>query len=382
MLFRSSYNIDAAALGSQVQVIGETVIETGSTQFDLNLKQLSLKKIASLIPDKSVKLKTGEVTSNLTVNFPGFAIPNATQGKGNLNLQQLKAIISPLKQPLKANLQLNLQGQTIKIEKGEASLGKVAAKLQGTVGWREGYNLQLALKPFRLEDLSTILPLSLPVKVAGEVESQLNLTGFLAQPQIKGTFKNTKDLLIEKTLFKEVSADFQTNLERATLTKLQIIPTAGGQLTGSGSIKIGLEQALKHKKDLNWEKMPFSLKLDGQLPAGQLLTLYYQLPTEFALGNLATQVQISGTISKPKANLKWQLSKAKLREAEGIQGQGEILLSDNNFLLRNTTITANQGTVDLTGNGSLVSKKWQANLWGSSLKLTPFLASEIGRAHV
>ena len=115
-----SYNIDAAALGSQVQVIGETVIETGSTQFDLNLKQLSLKKIASLIPDKSVKLKTGEVTSNLTVNFPGFAIPNATQGKGNLNLQQLKAIISPLKQPLKANLQLNLQGQTIKIEIGRA----------------------------------------------------------------------------------------------------------------------------------------------------------------------------------------------------------------------------------------------------------------------
>jgi hypothetical protein len=369
-----SYDVDAAVLGSQVQVVGETIIETGRTQVDISLKQFSLAEFAFLIPNQKLKLKAGEVASDLTVNFPAFTAASGTQVKGDFKLKQLAATISPLKEPIKANLQLNLQGQKVKIEQGKASLGKLNAQLQGTVGWQEGYDLKLAVKPFRLEDLSKTLALSLPLKVAGEVESQINLTGSLTEPRLKGTVKNTKNLQIERTLLKEVRADFQADLERAVLTKLQIMPSAGGQLSGSGVIKTGLKQALAAKKVWAWQKMPFSLKLNGQLPAGKLLNPYYRLPSEFALGNLATQGRVGGTLGKPQASLQWQLSDAKLRESQRIKGRGEILLSGANFLLRDTAIEANRGTINLKGGGSFANKRWQADLQANSLILTPFLA--------
>jgi hypothetical protein len=370
------YDIDATILNSQVNVKGETVLETGKTQAELAVKKLALAEIVALIPNSPIKLNKGQLDANLNFDLPSVDEVEKSSGQGNLNFQQIEAKIESIKAPLRVNLALNLQGQKVFIEQARASLGKVVdTRMTGEIDWEKGLNLNVRVNPVNLAHLFPTISVKLPIKVDGEVQANLQLRGQVEKPIVTGTISNTKPLLIEKTRLRQVNTLFQADLEQIVLKNLQIRPSAGGEIIGSGRLETGIGKALEEDKPItDLAKMPLLLNVRAQLLTEEVLAPYYRFPQDVTVGTLTAQGQVRGTLDKPVGFLKWQAPRAGVTRNVDVSGTGEVLLAGDNIVIRNTVLRTDEGTAFISGNGNLETKKWQTQVRANSFELTPFLA--------
>ena len=164
-------------------------------------------------------------------------------------------------------------------------------------------------------------------------------------------------------------------MAKIVLENVQINPVVGGNVTAEGTITTNIGDTLEQDREIDINSMPLAFSFVANLPTQELVTPYYQLPEQVAVGNLDARGQVGGTVDEnPQANVKWDLAKSNASNLEDIAGSGEATLADNNLALRDTQITYGDGKADVVADANLETKEWQANLDANSLNLTPFLS--------
>ena len=158
--------------------------------------------------------------------------------------------------------------------------------MDGQVDLDNGYALDAEILPFQLGSLPPGIIEPAPVNLAGEVTAQVKVRGAIKEPKVTGSINNTDTVTIDKTQFRQINTDFRADLAKVVLENLQIEPAAGGKIVAEGTVETNLRQAMGSDKPINATKMPIAFSFEADLPTQELITPYYQLPENVAVGNL------------------------------------------------------------------------------------------------
>ncbi|BAU66529.1 hypothetical protein STA3757_39340 [Stanieria sp. NIES-3757] len=368
------YDLDAAIEQAQAKIKGETIIASGQTNTKLQINDLVLTDVTSLIPNSPINLSSGKLNADLDINIPSLEEITAANIQGQVNLQNVQGEVENLSSSLEAKSQLNFGGKNAQVEDTQVNLGNLTANLKGTVDLQQGYNLNIDILPFSLSGLQKTFNTFSPVNLAGEVAAQLQLSGAIKEPLLTGTINNTKTLTVAQTQLKSVKANFAANLSEVVLKDLKAIPLAGGQIQGQGIIETKIKQSLEENRVIDAANMPLAFNFKATLPTEKIVAPYYSFPQEIAVNTFNTEGKIRGTLANPQANLQWQIPQASTTAVDNLSGSGKILFSDNQLLLNDTEILVGKGRLNLEGNANLNNQQWQTNIQASALALTPFLA--------
>jgi translocation and assembly module TamB len=360
------------------------------------IDNFALTDLNPIIPQLPVNLENGFLAGNLNIELPSFTeLPTVL---GTLGFRDIAVNGSQLPEKVLANGLLRFQGKKVKLEDIQGSVGAIAAEVSGQVDLDRGFDVAVDVNPFALNNLLEIVgvwspnplvgspnplvgspnPLS-PVLLDGDMAVNLQVTGPLQNPQVAGTVGTIGTTQIDAIAFTDIRADFSANLQQFTLTELRILPLAGGEITGSGEVK--LNQA--SPKDISLKDIQLAFDFGVQLPVDDIAAALKKpgfWPAELAIGTLSATAKIRGTADNPEANLNWRLPAAEVTIpnpnnslALGLSGFGEVILRDRIVRLRNTLLKLGDGSITLAGNGNLETKKWQASVAAASFTLDPFL---------
>ena len=371
-----SYNLDAKVADGTVRVVGATQLETKETKAQAKIQNVDLPQLAPLIP-VNVELNSGELNADLALDIPSFDELTDSVVKGTLSVQNVAGQTEQLADPIAADLELRFLGEEVRFEEAKVRLGDLVAQAQGLVNWQKqnGLNLDVNVSPFDVANLLKTLQFKSPVEVDGTLQLAIELEGSAEDPLLSGTLSSASRVQIDKLLFDRLNTKFSANLSQFVLDSFQAIPASGGQISGRGSIVTGLKEALEEGEEIDFTKMPLNLNVDARLPTEAIAAPYYRFPNQVSVGTLTAAGQVQGTIENPKAVLKWQAPQASAPSVENISGAGEVVLVNNQLLLRGTQLQTDRGgQINLSGSGNLETETWQASLLASSVSLSPFLA--------
>lgn len=372
-----AYDLDATIEKAKATIQGETQLQTGTTDTKLLVKDLALSDVATLLPNSPVEINTGRLNADLDINIPSLKEITAANIQGMVNLENVKGEATDINSSIAAESKLNFSDRNGEIKQTEASIGNIIAQVDGKVNLDQGYDLDLDVLPFQLASIPSGLTEQIPVNLAGEMKAEVKLRGAIKEPTLAGKIVNTQTVTLDKTPFKQINADFRADLTQVVLENVQLTPVAGGDITAQGIIQTNLKQVLGNKQAIDIAKMPLAFNFQADLPTEEIVSSYYPLPKEVAIGDFKAQGQVDGTVDNPKALVKWNIPKSNVKDIEDIAGSGKVILDDNNLSLGDTVITYGEGKADLEGKANLDSKQWQTNIDANSLNLTPFLAEEL-----
>ncbi|MEM7756834.1 MAG: translocation/assembly module TamB domain-containing protein [Cyanobacteria bacterium P01_A01_bin.40] len=366
-----AYDLDATVEKAKATIKGETKLKTGSTDTKLLVKDLSLADAATLLPNAPVNLDSGILNADLDINIPSFAEITAANIKGMVNLQNVAGEVTDLNAPVSAESKLNFSGRNADVKQAQATLGNVTAQVEGQVNLDTGYDLDVNILPFQLADLPNDLTEQIPVDLAGEVTAEVKLRGEIKDPQLTGKFNNTQTVTVAQTALEEINAEFRADLTQVVLENVQLTPVAGGNIIAEGTVATNLRQAFESKQGIDTTKMPLTFSFQADLPTEELVSPYYQLPEQIAIGAIQARGEVKGTAAQPEGLVKWNIADAKTTNVEEITGSGELVIAEQSLLLRNTKINYGDGIIDVTADTNLDSKQWEASLNANDLNLRP-----------
>lgn len=368
-----SYDLNATVLNNAIAIAGNTTIESGASQVELKVKQLSLQDLAGLFANSSIKPQKGIINANLNADFPSFSKIEQTQGQGTLSLQGIEAKIAPLKLPLKLNLDLNLQGQTVLVQQLRASMGQVSAQAQGRVNWQKGYDLDLTLNPVALTELPRTFRFNYPFPIKGKAGAKLKVLGKINEPTVTGIIQNTQPLQIDRTVIKGFRSTLQADLNQISLYNVLIQPAAGGEIVGQGRLQTDLQKSAQAQKTSDWSKMPLLFNFQAKLPTQPLLTPYYRSPNNVKLGAIAAQGRITGTFAQIKGEAKWRSPDLATLGQETLAGSGALRYVGQRLIVQDTVLKSASGQVKLAGIGDFKNQQGQVQLLANSFALSPLI---------
>ena len=369
---RLRYSITTAIAEGKTKLKGNTLLSSGQTQARVNVQNLALAElmplIKAVIPNIPANLQSGELDAKLKISLPSVKeIPDV---KGKAEFKGIQVQVNPLKEPVKASARLRFQGDRVRLEKTQGSYGAIEALVSGQVGWTKGFDLNVDVTPFSLAKLLKTVPVKSPVPVNGEMAAELSITGPIDQPEVIGKLRNTKVTTIDKVKLAQIQADLAGNFSQVVLTDFLVKPEAGGQITGRGQVKLASDQQGGSKP----QGMPLAFDFIAALPVDAIASPY-KLPSQITLGKLNAQATLRGNTQNPQGSLIWQapaLSTSSSKDI-GVSGAGELLLLNQNILLRNTKVKVGKGTITATGKGNLKTSKWEAAVVANAVPLDPFL---------
>jgi translocation and assembly module TamB len=369
------YDLDVTIAQAQVILRGYTRLDTGQTNTKLLVEDLSLAEVVALIPNLPINLSSGLLNADLDINIPSFEEIAAANIEGFVNLQGVEGEATDLKAPITGRSRLDFEGDDARVQDTQVTLADIVAQIQGTLNWRQGYNLSINVLPFSLTSIEQIAPGNLPVDLAGQMQAQMQLIGAIREPVLTGKINNTQTITLAQTQFKQVTADFTADLNQVVLESFQATPLAGGSITGKGIIETKIGASLADEEGtIDANTMPLSFDFQAQLPTKQILAPYYSLPEQISVGTLSAQGNAGGTLGQPDARLQWQIPQATTAGVENVSGRGTLLLEQQNILVRDTLLNIGQGTLNVEGNANLEQQTWQSGIAANRVPLTPFIA--------
>jgi translocation and assembly module TamB len=221
------YDLETEIGEARANIAGKTSTETGKTKTQILVQDLSLSKVISLLPNNlPINLQNGELNANLNINIPSFKKINNTRIQGTLNLQQIKVKTEQLDKPIKARSRLRFQGEKVKINNTQVSIGDIVARVDGRIDWEKGYDVDITVPSFALEKLLNIAPVRSRFNVTGAIKADLKLSGAITKPLLQGAIGNTQPITIAETKLNTVKAELAASLEKIVLEDLSIIPAA------------------------------------------------------------------------------------------------------------------------------------------------------------
>ncbi|ELR97337.1 translocation/assembly module TamB domain-containing protein [Gloeocapsa sp. PCC 73106] len=360
------YDLKSTIAAGEIEIQGNTILDTGKSQIQLQSDPLNLIPIFSLIPNNPITLNTGSLQADIEATIAPSETIEQTRGQGRISLENLQGNLNTNQETITADAEIIWAEQTIEIAQAQLSLGQLRGELTGLVDWQQGYQLQLTLDTIDIPELTASLGIELPVAIAGELDSQINISGPLEAPKLKGTLYNATPINIDRVTIGEISSNFEADLNQVKINDLVIRPTTGGELQLAGVLETSVGEAIAAKKTPDWRNMSLLFNLKSQLPLNQIYP-------DLALDNLKSSGLIQGTLANPSGKIQWQLTKGN----SDFQGQGEILLENQIINLYNTRIGVRDGYLDVNAIGDLKEQTWSAQLNSQNIPITPLLPPDL-----
>ncbi|MCW6038699.1 translocation/assembly module TamB domain-containing protein [Spirulina subsalsa FACHB-351] len=250
----------------------------------------------SFLAQLPLQIETGQVGGNFTVEIAGdpLNLDSLPQLNGLLTLDNLTLLLDDLKPNLTvAQGIIRLQGDRAQLEGLEATLGEIQAIIGGSLSPQTGFNLQGKIPTLTLPNLFQTFELTPPeFTLTGTLELEGQLTGPFNQGVITASARQTCPtrnklspaafcgLTLDQVRVQSLEADVTLHLgeERGILQRLEIIPTLGGKITGSGTLEWG-------------EPRTAFVQLSGVDLPSQRLARLYNLNLPLPLESLDIQAQ-------------------------------------------------------------------------------------------
>ncbi|MEH1804353.1 translocation/assembly module TamB domain-containing protein [Nostoc sp.] len=290
---RIAYDLNGQlARGGAVKISGETQTKAQQTNLKLQAQNLSASNISRLV-ELPIALQAGRIDADLGVKIQPKLSEIAVTGTATAN--QVTAKIPNIPQQVSNfNGRFIFQGQTVALENLNTNIGKVPIVAKGTISSQTGFNVSAQIKPVSAKNILNTLNVNSPVPASGEVQADIKVGGALQQPVVSGTVSNTKPIQVDRLQFKTVNTNFRLNVSenasQLTVSNLNLVPTAGGQITGSGQANLGAKDGVI-----------FNAQVSGV--SGDTLARSYGVNLPIAVGNVSAKAQITGSLAKQPLNL-------------------------------------------------------------------------------
>ncbi len=291
---------------------------------------LKAEDISRLIP-LPLELQAGRIDANLNVEISPIHPQELPNLMGTATFRDVTAQITPLPQKFtQANGGLRAKGKQITLENASAFYGKVFGLAQGTINIDDSFNLTAQVKSAPIPDLLDTLKVTLPVSVLGKVGASVKVIGKLAAPVVQGTLVNVSPLQVDKIDVANLKADFQLKGTSFSIINALVNPSAGGEITANGQIKLDQKPSLV--ADFIARNLP-----------GESLALSYGIKSPVPLG----KIQAKGTILGPADNVQTVVN-FQANEAL-FPTTGELIVDKTVVRLRNAKINLGSGTTIAQG---------------------------------
>ena len=275
--------------GGKFKLAGSRVRSTQETNLLVQGHRLDIKGFEHLI-NLPITFNQGKFDTNLEVSVKPNQLP---QFRGIVNLHQVNTYIDSIPHPLQIKGKLRLQGTKIKFDKVTTRFNSITGITEGELDLKTGYNLTVKTKPTSISQVFTALKQHKPtISLSGDIQGVLQIEGKLNNPQVYLAISNTKLSKIDKIEFKKIYAQFTVNKSALLLKQLEVVPTFGGAITGKGKVDIVAKDSAKFGK--------FIFNLQTSNLSGKTLAKIYQTDLLIKIGQLSSELIISGIVHKPE----------------------------------------------------------------------------------
>ncbi|MGA9379818.1 MAG: translocation/assembly module TamB domain-containing protein, partial [Phormidium sp.] len=167
----------------------------------------------------------------------------------------------------------------------------------------------------------------------------------------------TKQTQVDKLNFRDISTNFAFAPQTGELiiSNIQIVPMAGGKITGKGNAKLGQPGGV-------------ALDLQGQnLPGDAIAKIYnVNLPANINIGNVNAQTQVSGPVNNIRIATNFQAPQATYPLT------GQVTVNNGEIRLNNAIAQVPGGNVQASGR--IANNRWQATVQAAQLPVNSILA--------
>ena len=278
----------------KLDVSGEVRPEALDTDLKIKVSDIDVPEVVTELLDGKYKgqplpvaLEKGKVNANLDIAVRNAEL-SSIEGKASLNDLTTKLAEQPKLPAAETKAQLIFQGKEVRLDKFTTTVESLQVDATGTVNLDSGINLVAKTKPFTVEEAIKTAQLKqpLPVKVTGELQGAVQVTGTLQKPQITAVANSTKATTVDKVTFNRLQVGAKLLDNQIIVANLAATPQVGGQIASQGQIL--LNEA---------KQMVFNVGATN-LPTTTLAKLYgTDLP--LPVGNLSGQGKVFGSLNQP-----------------------------------------------------------------------------------
>lgn len=302
--------------------------------------------VRSFNQELPVDVTTGLLSGNATIESSAqepFTITGAATVKDST------VVVNGLPAPIKELTgQMRFQEQKIAFEDVSAEMGELAARAEGTLDFREGYDLQGQMDPFTVAQVTELFDVELPIETTGNFTADMAMTGPLGEPTVSAELMSQAQATIDQVDLAQLDATVIYQGGSLTLEQLIARPAAGGLLVGSGQYQFGQPGQL-------------TLSATGENLPADAIGQPYGLPEALTVGPVSLEANVSGPVGDLRGLVSWRAP------AGDYPARGNVEFAGNTLRFRDTTVVVAGGTV--TGGGSLVAGRWRADLQAQGIQL-------------
>jgi translocation and assembly module TamB len=347
------YNISGIiGTGGDIKIEGETLPQKLDTKLYLRGNNLLASEISKIMP-LPVELKAGRVDAETNIRVQPQQTPEVS---GAAIIRE--GIVQVPKMPLpftKAQGSIRFQATGVELEKVAAFYGKIPLLATGSIFKDKGYKLLAQVPGVTIPNFQDTLKIKSPFPVTGAMKADLQLTGEVTNPILRGKAVSIKPTRVDKVDFEKIGAQFEFTPTTALIAIKDIQGKAklGGDITGGGVIRLGTNPQLNFN---------YSAK---NVPADVYAKVYDSNPA-FNLGTVSGTGNLSGSPTAVQTSVKFLAPEAKY------PATGEIIIApDKSIAFRNVGVNLAGGNVKV--DGKMVNQRWIAIANLQQVSLEPFV---------
>jgi translocation and assembly module TamB len=340
-----------------LKINGHTNLSTLDTELYINGDYLSAVEVMPLIPNLPLRLDSGQLNCRLGLNLQETTV---LSWDGQAKFSNIHGYLGNLTQPISdASGQIKFSELQVALNDVKAVYGELPLKVNGTIDTKSDYDLAMSIPSLNLAHYINTLELKLPVPVSGSARTELQVTGPLQSPILSGLVVSTDPLKVDLIDVAAAQARFKLEAEgekqQLEITDITAEPVVGGLVYGRGNIQL-----------TEIPELGFYL-LGENLPGDAIAELYlgeYRVEKpSIKIGRINGSATVLGQVDKPTTIVKW-------RSPESMYpGRGEVTITKETTVLRNTIFQVGGGTVNVTGSMVPKEDRWQALLNAQNIEL-------------
>lgn len=334
----------------QIALEGQFLRSLQALKLNVQGQDLQASTIDRLVDLPALSFQSGQVSGNLTlVSQPDQPL----ELRGTAQVESANFQIPAVPRPFTdVSGLLRLQGRQLGFEQVKLNYGEIPGVIGGSIDFDEGYDLRGRIASVEADAVLQTLDISAPFPVAGLLQSDLQLQGPLAEPLLLGSVVTQRGAQIDRVPFAKVQGQFRLDGTELTFQNLQGTPTVGGQVTGSGRIRLGEEGGLVF--DFQGE----------DLPGDAIAQLYDISPENINFGRVNATAQLFGRPENLQTVLNWRAPNATY------PGQGEVAIAGDTIEIQRTTLQVAGGPVNVQA--TVRNGQYQGRVTGSGVQLRQF----------
>lgn len=317
-----------------------------------------------LVPELPVTLTGGVISSNVQGTFNASGEIDL---QGTAQFRDFGAQATGLPNQFQAGQgRLRFQGQNVQLEDTTLQFGDSVLSARGRIDLRnnvqDAYDLIIGSDSLDIATMLRDVNVQLPVDVEGQLAAVVQVSGPLEQPLITGTVNQASLIRVDRLELDAVGARFRLLPDTLEVNAIQVSPSEGGLITGSGQVGLDDDLALAFVFDLS--------DLPGDAIARSYLTT--PLPDGFEIGTIAAGAQIFGTLQRPRLTAQWTAPQGTF------PARGDVEIVGNQVALRDMSVRLGDGTVFAEADLSLDTQQWEAIATLNQLALSTVLPEQPG----